>query len=124
MGIVANIIQGNIDRIMTWSLARSNRQRGEQDLKNRLISIVPDISEQYTAFRLDGDNRYLLEKVRGQHAFQMGLALKAIEMFVRGKGADKVNVVDIGDSAGTHLRYLEGLKEDLGIDMASMSVNL
>ncbi len=124
MGIVGNIVQGNIDRIMTWSLARSNRQRGEQDLKNRLINIVPDISEQYTAFRLDGDNRYLLEKVRGQHAFQMGLALKAIERFVREKGADKVNVVDIGDSAGTHLRYLEGLKEDLGIDMTSMSVNL
>lgn len=124
MGIVGNIIHESIDRIMIRSLLKSNRQRGEQDLKKKLTAIVPDISEQYTAFRLDGDGRYLMEKVRGQHAFQTGLALRAIERFREEKKADRVNVVDIGDSAGTHLRYLEGLKEGLRIDIASMSVNL
>jgi hypothetical protein len=72
----------------------------------RLTRIVPDISAQYTGFSLKAP--HLLVKVRALHAFQVSLVIEAL----RRLGADEgrtVRVVDIGDSAGTHITYLRAL---------------
>jgi hypothetical protein len=111
-------------KLLVWSLLESNKKRGEAELKRRLVEIVPDISKQYTTFCIASDDTYLIEKVRTQHAFQIGLALKAIDMFIGGSESRRVNIVDIGDSSGTHLRYLSGLTRDHDIEIMSMSVNL
>ncbi|MDP0562393.1 MAG: hypothetical protein QS721_08740 [Candidatus Endonucleobacter sp. (ex Gigantidas childressi)] len=96
-------------KILTKSLALSNASRHEEDLKIKLSKIVPDLTHQYTTFRTDMTNQYLVNKVRGVHSFQVSIALKAVELLTIGR-EDKnmdVNIVDIGDSSGTHLIYLK-----------------
>ena len=113
-----------VRKLFVRSLLKSNRNRGEAALKQRLMEIVPDISRQYTTFCVDSDDTYLTEKVRTQHAFQIGLALKAIHMFIGASENRRVNIIDIGDSSGTHLRYLNELAKEHDIEIMSMSVNL
>ena len=84
-------------------------------LRNKLISYVPDVTHQYTTNTIDSP--YLQAKVRSLHAFQIHLASYAIEQVVK----DSVTVVDIGDSAGSHIEYLNGLFPGL---LNAYSVNL
>jgi len=81
----------------------------------KLEEIVPDISDQYSTFKLD--TRYLKTKARNLHAFQISLVNKVIGEF------QKPIIVDIGDSAGTHLQYIIGLHSK-DKDITSLSVNL
>jgi len=113
-----------VSKLLVRSLRASGNQRGYGELKKKLVEIVPDISGQYTFLDINPDDVFLTEKVRGQHAFQMDLLLKTVEILNKDKKKEIVNVVDVGDSSGTHLRYLTGMTKEMGITVRSMSVNL
>lgn len=108
--------------ILPLSLKSSTREREERALVEVLEKAVPDLRYQYTNFELDISNPYFKHKVRGQHAFQMSLALQAFKLL--SKKNKEINIVDIGDSAGTHLIYLMHLLQDTGFKINTLSVNL
>lgn len=119
-----SILKTIIFYLLNKALILTNIQRNEKNLKEKLAHIVPDLTNQYTTFKIDMDNQYLVNKVRGQHSFQMSIALTAVEMLTiknKGRGMD-INIVDIGDSSGVHLIYLNKLLENNKIN--TLSVNL
>jgi len=71
--------------------------------------VVPDITDQYSSFKVD--TPFLRLKVRGLHAFQMSLVKIALGAHQR----PPHDVVDIGDSSGTHTQYLRQYCQDLSI---------
>lgn len=95
------------------SLKEAAREQNLTGLARKLEQIVPDISDQYSTFKLD--NEYLRTKVRNVHAFQMSLVAEVAEEF------KNMVIVDIGDSSGTHLQYLSGLYDK---NIKCLSVNL
>lgn len=104
-------------------LGKNQRQRclrlavKEQKLDSlveRLETLVPDISQQYTTHQLV--DPYVVFKARALQAFQMQMVLAAVDRL-----GPPETVVDIGDSSGTHLRYLSGL---LDRQPRTVSVNL
>ena len=101
--------------IMINSLKGAAREQGLNESLVKLEQIVPDISDQYSTFKLN--NLYLKTKSRNMHAFQISLVDKVIKEF------EKSIVVDIGDSAGTHLQYIIGLHSQ-NKDIKCLSVNL
>lgn len=96
------------------SLNAAAKEQGLAGLADKLKKIVPDIKEQYSTFKID--NAYLETKARCQHAFQISLVNRIIPEL-----KDPV-IVDIGDSAGTHLKYIKGLYPKSSI--RCLSVNL
>lgn len=102
------------------SLKSAIVEQGLLKLYRQLSNIVPDITAQYSGFEID--NKYLQIKVRAQHSFQINLANKAIEMANIKESNKELNIVDIGDSAGTHLQYIKGLWPKKKIH--TISVNL
>jgi len=86
-------------------------------LLDKLMKIVPDISEQRTYTVISG--KYQELKARGQHAFQMHLFERAVRLI----GKDNMTVVDIGDSAGTHLQYIKSLCSDINIRTISVDID-
>lgn len=88
------------ERILLLSLRSALREQGLEPEVRRLREAVPDIASQYSGFSVTGP--YLELKVRGQHAFQVSLARLAL-------GDRPAKVVDLGDSAGTHIAYLQKL---------------
>ena len=101
--------------VMKTSIERASKEQGLKSLADKLIKIVPDITEQYSTFKVD--NPYTEVKVRNQHAFQISLVNEVIGEF------DKPTIVDIGDSAGTHLQYIIGLHSK-NKKIQCLSVNL
>lgn len=99
---------------MQHSLAKAAAEQDISGLSDQLTRIVPDIGDQYTTFKVD--HPYVIQKVRMQHAFQMFLVDQIMDQF------EQPTVVDIGDSAGTHLKYLLGLYPDKNGQF--LSVNL
>ena len=99
----------------TKSIHAAVREQGLLPLRDHLCEIVPDISEQYSSHDL-GSN-YQIGKVRAQHAFQIWLVNKAIQLIEDSKD---LRIVDIGDSSGTHVQYLLALHKDV----RSLSVNI
>ncbi len=120
MGI-KRFIQGFIpgESIARRSVIAALREQKLLPLSNRLNEIVPDIFQQYSSFALDTE--YLRTKVRGQHAFQIELVNQALE-YIGGK-KENMNIVDIGDSAGTHLRYLQALYKERAFRCLSVNVD-
>jgi len=104
-------------KILTFSILKAAEEQGLMQLIIRLDNIVPDISKQRSHSLITGD--YEKIKARSQHAFQMKLFEKAI----RSIGEKKLTVVDIGDSAGTHLRYIKALCRDLEIRTISVDID-
>jgi hypothetical protein len=104
-------------RLFALSLRQALREQGLADLCRRLAEVVPDLREQYSTFRLE--NEYQVFKVRGQHAFQIALVQRALALLGVGEH-ENFTVVDIGDSAGTHVQYIKALYEN----SHSLSVNL
>jgi 2-polyprenyl-3-methyl-5-hydroxy-6-metoxy-1,4-benzoquinol methylase len=103
------------ERLFLLSLKAAAREQGLQVLAQQLRKIVPDLEDQYSQFAVKGD--YLETNVRLLHAFQVSLIKEVIKDFT-----DPV-IVDIGDSAGTHLRYMQALfSSDRKI--RALSVNL
>lgn len=108
------------------SLRAAAREQRLAGLSERLAEIVPDLTGQYTTFALDREALRL--KVRVQHAFQVRLALAAVDRIVREHPGERLTIVDIGDSAGTHLMYLKALLAAdprlTGTGFECLSVNL
>jgi len=113
-----------VGKLLVRSLRASGAQRGYGELKQRLEEIIPDISNQYSFLQVNPQDVFLQEKLRNQHAFQMELLLKAMDIYVQDAKREIVHVVDVGDSSGAHLRYLNELVKEKGIAIRSMSVNL
>lgn len=103
--------------VCTNSLKSAAREQGLDRLIVELEGIVPDIKEQYSVLKID--TKYLNVKVRNMHAFQCTLMLRALENLAPGK----LIVMDIGDSAGTHMIYLQELTKNR-FDIDTTSVNL
>ncbi len=104
-------------RIAVLSLRQAVREQGLADLYGRLVEIVPDIRHQYSSFEITTE--YHQVKVRSQHAFQVSLVEQALKL-LRVSPGEALTIVDIGDSAGTHIQYLQGLHQNV----RSLSVNL
>lgn len=118
-----------LEWLQTRSLCAAGREQGLAALADRLNAIVPDLSQQYTSFTVEGRMRPL--KVRLQHAFQIALALRAVRLALEAPRAARdgeLAIVDLGDSAGTHLTYLKALLAEgnsLGArTLRCLSVNL
>ena len=92
-----------IEKIQIASIKGAARERGIEKLSKQLAQIVPDINKQYTTFEIDSE--FLRVKVRTQHAFQIQLALRALDYI---KDKKSIFIVDVGDSSGTHTEYLKG----------------
>lgn len=105
--------------LMRRSLHRATKQQALDGLFRRLCEIVPDIGDQYTTSKVETE--YDRTVVRSLHAFQMKLAQEALAMPGLNHGRPLV-VIDIGDSAGTHLRYLQALYPQT--KLRCLSVNL
>jgi len=109
----------NIARnIFIYSISSAVKEQNLEVLKNKLELIVPDLRYQYSSFEVKG--KYLTDKVRSQHAFQVKIAQDAIDLLNSEKKKFPV-LVDIGDSSGAHLKYLDALLEG---NMRAVSVNL
>ena len=105
----------NYFSLLVNSLKMAAAEQRLDGLSIKLEEIVPDISNQYSTFKLD--TKYLKTIVRNMHAFQISLVNKVLGEF------QKPVIVDIGDSAGTHLQYIIGLHSK-DKDITSLSVNL
>ncbi|MCX5788609.1 MAG: hypothetical protein NTX64_08940 [Elusimicrobia bacterium] len=101
------------ERLLTLSLRAAAAEQGLADLAGRLQGLAVDLDRQYTDHRINTD--YLRTKVLCQQAFQMAFTLPELESAPR-------TIVDIGDSAGTHIGYLKALKP--GLDARFVSLNL
>lgn len=106
-----------VESVCRHSVVHASKQSRLEETMARLREIVPDISNQESSER-DVFNDYWEYKRRSLQAFQVKLMLKMISMLPKGKKS----VVDIGDSAGTHMLYLKSLAIDDEID--TLSVNL
>lgn len=100
------------------SLKRAVAQQKLYEMITRLREIEPDISNQES--RKKGNfNDYMEFKRRALQSFQCFLMLRALEYY----NTEMLTVVDIGDSAGTHMLYLKELtRGKYRID--TVSVNL
>jgi len=103
--------------IATWSIKSALNEKGYNGLIDKLRDIQPDLSEQYSKGK-EKYNDYLELKRRGLHAFQCLLMLRVIEEM-----NTKLTVVDIGDSAGTHMLYLQELTKN-NFEINAISINL
>jgi hypothetical protein len=105
--------------IATKSLYAAIREQNLLLIYHQITEIVPDITHQYTTF--DVNSEYLKTNVRAQHSFQIFLVNEALQL-IRSSPGERITIVDIGDSAGTHLQYIKGLHQDRNI--RSLSVNV
>ncbi len=88
------------------SIRAALREQKLDSLARKLRRTVPDLSDHYT-HEFDGAEyeRYWECKMRGLHAFQVRLALDALET-IDGTG---MVLADIGDSSGNHAAYIHAL---------------
>jgi SAM-dependent methyltransferase len=114
-------IKNLVWKILTLSLKSVNQNRNEKELKNKLIKIVPDLTNQYSGFKIDMNNKYQVNKIYNLHTFQINLVLKSLKYLNTSK---LLNIIDIGDSSGTHILYLQNLFNDNAIKINPISVNL
>jgi SAM-dependent methyltransferase len=107
------------ERLASSSIRAALREQGLTQLVGTLPRIVPDITQQYTSFRVESEYDRL--KVRGMHAFQVSLAGRAIERVQH--DTTPISVVDIGDSAGTHLEYLREIYRHLPLKVLGINLD-
>ncbi|MBI5045201.1 MAG: methyltransferase domain-containing protein [Candidatus Levybacteria bacterium] len=107
-----------IQVISKFSIYLALFRNGQRELLKKLREIVPDISNQESSGK-DTFNDYWEINHRALQAFQCYLMLRVLEYLPTGK----LTVVDIGDSAGTHMLYLRELTKDK-FDVDTISVNL
>lgn len=89
-----------------WSIEEAMREQQLGELVERLRGIVPDLRDQFTGSFDDAEyRRYWEIKMRAQQAWQVRCALDALAEI----GGSGRTLVDIGDSSGTHARYIEAL---------------
>lgn len=117
LGVDFRMVQ---DRVALPLLRLAIREQGLTGLIPRLRRIVPDISQQES--RPVHVDEYWELKRRGMHSFQCNLMLAALKRWRAGLSGH-ITVVDIGDSAGTHMQYLRALTRG-EYDLDTISVNL
>jgi len=83
------------------SIEKALHEQGLSEFAYKLSKIVPDITYQYTSFKLNTE--YLVTKVRALHAFQLSIVKEAIKLLEK-ESTNNFTIVDIGDSAGTHIQ--------------------
>ena len=115
---IKSVITKAVFKMLEYSLNSASKEQGLNKIKIELEQIIPDLSEQYTSFNVEGG--YVMNKLRSQHAFQVMLAQEAISLLNVSK-RDNHTIVDIGDSSGTHLSYLNSIG---GGNIRAISVNL
>lgn len=98
MGTFKEIKRRIIQFLFRNSIEQASKEQNLIGLKERLRKIVPDITHQYSLFKIETAD--LENKVRSLHAFQIALANEIIPEF------EKPTIVDIGDSSGTHSQYI------------------
>jgi len=107
-------------RLSAASLTAAIREQGLAELADRLRTIIPDPSDQYTAtFDPIEFGRYWEIKMRGLHAFQMRALIDALAAI----GKPAAEIADLGDSSGNHGIYLKALAAE-GQVKRYVSVNL
>lgn len=106
--------------ISCWSIRRASSMFGYDSLVKTLREIVPDISNQEESEK-NVFNEYWELKRRVLQAFQCKMMLESIKGLLQTQ--DSITVVDIGDSAGTHMLYLKELTQDI-VEVNTISVNL
>jgi 2-polyprenyl-3-methyl-5-hydroxy-6-metoxy-1,4-benzoquinol methylase len=112
---VKKFIIGLLELILTKSIVSAVKEQGLSGLVSELEKYVPDITDQYSTFKID--NNYLRKKVRGVHAFQVSLINKVVNRM------EKPFIVDIGDSAGTHIQYIKAMHPE-NTEIRFLSINL
>ncbi len=98
------------------SLRSARKEQGYSSLVEKLRKIIPDLKNQYTSFVVEGV--FLNNKVYNQHAFQVKILIDTLKSLNK-ENEEKV-LVDIGDSSGSHIAYLNELVGNL----YTISVNL
>jgi len=106
------------ERLSGYSVKLAVKSTGCSEILGKLRTIVPDISNQESS-EASVFNEYWELKRRALQAFQCRLMLKALE----GIENRSLLVVDIGDSAGTHMLYLKALAGNK-FELETVSVNL
>lgn len=104
-----------IERLAYWSVNQAIRQNGLANMIGQLREIVPDIKDQES--RSASDSPLIEIRRRALHAVQCRMMMEALG------GAQAAAVVDIGDSAGTHMLYLRSLLQEKA-KIETISVNL
>ena len=113
---VKSCLRKYMELVQTKSLQAAAREQRFEELAKKLQVLVPDLTDQYTSFKVEG--HYLNTNVRNMHAFQMSLIDKVISEF------PEPVIVDIGDSSGTHQQYIVGLySENKNIKCLSVSLD-
>ena len=115
---IKSVIKKAVFKILDYSLNSASKEQGLNKIKIELEQIIPDLSQQYTSFNVKGV--YIMNKLRSLHAFQVMLAQEAISLLNANK-RDNLTIVDIGDSSGTHLSYLNSIVDG---NIRAISVNL
>jgi len=110
-------------KIFSWSIRSA---LSEQKLNKRcteLRNIVPDLRAQYTlGFDEDSYKNYYELKMRGMHAFQVDACIESI-MYVYDRLERPLTIVDVGDSSGTHMKYIKSICSSDKLERC-LSVNL
>lgn len=114
-GALKNCLIKCLEFLRTESLKSAVKEQKLDGLVKRLEELVPDLSDQYSSFKVKGV--FLNTKVRNMHAFQMSLIDRVINEF------EQAVIVDVGDSSGTHLEYITVLYSK-DKDLKCLSVNL
>lgn len=114
-GALKNCLIKCLGFLRTESLKSAVKEQKLDGLVKRLEELVPDLSDQYSSFKVKGI--FLNTKVRNMHAFQMSLIDRVINEF------EQAVIVDVGDSSGTHLEYITALYSK-DKDLKCLSVNL
>ena len=107
MKIIKGFISANLLKIQIKSLIAANMERGEKAILDLLLILVPDIENQYSTFQINKNDFYTNLKTRCQHAFQVSLMVKALDLLSKNYGQKVATIVDIGDSSGTHMIYVQ-----------------
>lgn len=87
------------ERLMRRSIQNAVAEQGLAATMRALEHACPDVRSQYTSWAVESP--YMVTKVRAQQSFQVALAASVLDRLHGGI------VVDIGDSAGTHVQYLK-----------------
>jgi len=118
MSFVYNILKTNkkwllpiYEKLQVASLKAAAKEQNLEELVISLKTIVPDLTNQYVAHRVEKEVMKL--RVRTLHAFQIQLVRTAFDIIIHQKDkCDTFTVADIGDSSGTHLTYIRELAFD------------
>ena len=113
--MMRNILNKIIVNILTLSLILARKQQKLTSIFFRLRKIIPSLDDQYSSFKIEG--AYLTNKVYNLHSFQINLALEVLSSLEQTK--ERI-LVDIGDSSGTHITYLENILDNI----KAFSVNM